>query len=173
MENFVGTKFYCPHAFADGNQCSRIREKTFEFFSIVLPTMCTRVASSTEVASTSTSTDGSSTSTSTEGSSTSTTTKGRSTNTEVASTSTDGSSTSTSTEGLSTSTTTKGASTNTEVASTSTSTQKLYWSCTRVQVQVPSTTPLMSTYFQLTHTQTKQSLHKRRVLELFTAGTAK
>ena len=28
LEDFVGAKFYCPHALADGNQRIRIREKT-------------------------------------------------------------------------------------------------------------------------------------------------
>jgi len=27
LEDFVGAKFYCPHALADGNQRIRIREK--------------------------------------------------------------------------------------------------------------------------------------------------
>jgi len=31
-----GAKFYCPHAFADGNQRVRIRQKTLEFSSTVL-----------------------------------------------------------------------------------------------------------------------------------------
>jgi len=39
MEDFVGAKFYCPHALADGNQCIRIREKTLEFSSTVLSTL--------------------------------------------------------------------------------------------------------------------------------------
>jgi len=30
-EDFVGAKFYGPHALADGNQRIRIREKTLEF----------------------------------------------------------------------------------------------------------------------------------------------
>ena len=33
---FVGSKFYCPHAFADDNYHIQIREKTLEF-SVVLP----------------------------------------------------------------------------------------------------------------------------------------
>jgi len=36
LEDFVGAKFYCPQALADGNQ--RIREKTLEF-SAVLSTL--------------------------------------------------------------------------------------------------------------------------------------
>jgi len=36
LEDFVGAKFYCPHALADGNQCIRIREKMLEFPSTVL-----------------------------------------------------------------------------------------------------------------------------------------
>jgi len=39
MEDFVGAKFYCPHAPADGNHCIRIREKTLEFSSTVLSTL--------------------------------------------------------------------------------------------------------------------------------------
>jgi len=35
----VGAKLYCPHAFADGNQHIRIREKTLEFSSAVLSTL--------------------------------------------------------------------------------------------------------------------------------------
>ena len=35
LEAFVGAKFYCPHAFADGNQRIRIREKTLKFSSTV------------------------------------------------------------------------------------------------------------------------------------------
>jgi len=27
LEDFIGAKFYCPHALADGNQRIRIREK--------------------------------------------------------------------------------------------------------------------------------------------------
>jgi len=38
MEDFVGAKFYCPHALADGNQLIRIREKMLEFFSTALST---------------------------------------------------------------------------------------------------------------------------------------
>ena len=36
LEDFVGAKFYCVHALADGNQHIRIREKTLEFSSTVL-----------------------------------------------------------------------------------------------------------------------------------------
>jgi len=36
LEDFVGTKFYCPYALADGNKCIRIREKMLEFPSTVL-----------------------------------------------------------------------------------------------------------------------------------------
>jgi len=32
-DDFVGVKFYCPHALANGNQHIRIREKTLEFSS--------------------------------------------------------------------------------------------------------------------------------------------
>ena len=39
LEDFVGTKFYGPHALADGNQHIRIREKTLEFSSTVLFTL--------------------------------------------------------------------------------------------------------------------------------------
>jgi len=39
MENFVAVKFYCPHTFADSNQCIRIREKTLKFTSMVLPAL--------------------------------------------------------------------------------------------------------------------------------------
>jgi len=35
MEDFVGAKFYCPHALADDNQHIWSREKTLEFFSTV------------------------------------------------------------------------------------------------------------------------------------------
>jgi len=35
-EDFVGAKFYCPHALADGNQHIQIREKMLEFSSTVL-----------------------------------------------------------------------------------------------------------------------------------------
>jgi len=35
MEDFVGAKFYCPHALADGNQCILIREKTLEFSTVL------------------------------------------------------------------------------------------------------------------------------------------
>jgi len=37
--DFVGAKFYCPHALADGNQCIQIRKKTLEFSSRVLSTL--------------------------------------------------------------------------------------------------------------------------------------
>jgi len=36
-QKIVGSKFYCPHALADSNQCTQVREKTLEFFSVVLP----------------------------------------------------------------------------------------------------------------------------------------
>ena len=39
LEFFVGAKFYCPHALADGNQRIRTREKTLEFSSAVLSTL--------------------------------------------------------------------------------------------------------------------------------------
>jgi len=39
MQDFVGAKFYCPHALADGNQRIRISEKTLEFSSTVLSTL--------------------------------------------------------------------------------------------------------------------------------------
>jgi len=39
LEDFVGAKFYWPHALADGNQCIWIREKTLEFSSTALPTL--------------------------------------------------------------------------------------------------------------------------------------
>ena len=39
LEDFVGAKFYCSRALADGNQHIRIREKTLEFSSIVLSTL--------------------------------------------------------------------------------------------------------------------------------------
>jgi len=35
LEDFVGAKFYCPHALADGNQRIQTGEKTLEFFSTV------------------------------------------------------------------------------------------------------------------------------------------
>jgi len=38
-EDFVGAKFYCPHALVDGNQCIRIRENTLEFSSTALSTL--------------------------------------------------------------------------------------------------------------------------------------
>jgi len=36
-QKIVGAKFYCPHALADGNQRTQVREKTLEFTSVVLP----------------------------------------------------------------------------------------------------------------------------------------
>jgi len=36
LEDFVGAKFYCPHALAGGNQRIRIRQKTREFSLTVL-----------------------------------------------------------------------------------------------------------------------------------------
>jgi len=39
VEDFVGAKFYCLHALADGNQHVHIREKTLEFSSAVLSTL--------------------------------------------------------------------------------------------------------------------------------------
>ena len=36
LEDFVGAKFYCLHALADGNQHIQIREKMLEFSSTVL-----------------------------------------------------------------------------------------------------------------------------------------
>ena len=36
---FVGAKFYCPHALAEGKQSTRIGEKTLEFSSTVLSTL--------------------------------------------------------------------------------------------------------------------------------------
>jgi len=38
VEDFVGAKFYCPYALADGNQYIRIRAKTLVFSSTVLST---------------------------------------------------------------------------------------------------------------------------------------
>jgi len=38
LEDFVGAKFYCPHALADGNQCIQIREKMLKS-STVLSTL--------------------------------------------------------------------------------------------------------------------------------------
>ena len=43
LEDFVGAKFYCPHALADGKQHIWIREKTLEF-STVLSTLSTNLA---------------------------------------------------------------------------------------------------------------------------------
>ena len=39
LEDFVGAKYYCPNALADGNQHTRIVEKMLEFSSSVLPTL--------------------------------------------------------------------------------------------------------------------------------------
>ena len=39
LRDFVGAKFYCPHALADGNQRILIGEKTLEFSSKVLSTL--------------------------------------------------------------------------------------------------------------------------------------
>jgi len=39
LEDFVGAKYYCPHALADGNQRMQISEKTLEFSSTVLSTL--------------------------------------------------------------------------------------------------------------------------------------
>jgi len=39
MEDFVGAKFYCPHALADGKQHVWIMQKTLEFSSTVLSTL--------------------------------------------------------------------------------------------------------------------------------------
>jgi len=39
-QDFVGAKFYCPHALAGGNQRILIREMTLEFY--MSPTMCLR-----------------------------------------------------------------------------------------------------------------------------------
>jgi len=39
LDDFVGAKFYCPHALADSNQRIRIREKMLEFSSTVLSTL--------------------------------------------------------------------------------------------------------------------------------------
>jgi len=36
LEDFVGAKFYCLHALADGSQRIRIREKTLDFSSTVI-----------------------------------------------------------------------------------------------------------------------------------------
>jgi len=49
-EDFVGTKFYCPHALADGNQRIRIREKTLEFSSTVLSTLSPNLRSTPKFA---------------------------------------------------------------------------------------------------------------------------
>jgi len=39
LEDFVGAKFYCPHALADGSQRILIMENTMEFYSTVLSTL--------------------------------------------------------------------------------------------------------------------------------------
>jgi len=39
MEGFIGMKFYCLRAIADGNFRFQIREKMLEFSSAVLPKM--------------------------------------------------------------------------------------------------------------------------------------
>jgi len=39
VEDFVGAKFYCPHALADGKQRIQTREKKLEFSSTVLSTL--------------------------------------------------------------------------------------------------------------------------------------
>ena len=44
LEDFVGAKFYCPHALADGNQRIRIMDKTLEFSSTVLSLHCLHCA---------------------------------------------------------------------------------------------------------------------------------
>jgi len=36
--DFVGAKFYCPHALANGNYHIQIRAKMMQFHSAVLPT---------------------------------------------------------------------------------------------------------------------------------------
>jgi len=41
VEDFVGAKFYYPHALAAGNQCFQIREKMLEWTSTVLSTFHT------------------------------------------------------------------------------------------------------------------------------------
>jgi len=38
LKDFIGAKFYCPHALANSNQCTGIWEKTLEF-STVLSTL--------------------------------------------------------------------------------------------------------------------------------------
>ena len=40
-------QFYCPHVPADGNQHIRIREKTLEFSSSIIYSVCLLMASST------------------------------------------------------------------------------------------------------------------------------
>jgi len=45
-EDFVGAKFYSPHAVADGNQRIRVREKTLEFYSTALSTLSLCLVSS-------------------------------------------------------------------------------------------------------------------------------
>jgi len=39
MEDFVGAKFYCPHALSDGKQFIQIREKIPEFSLTALSTL--------------------------------------------------------------------------------------------------------------------------------------
>jgi len=39
LEDFVGEKFYCPYALADGSQHIPLMEKTLEFSSVVLSTL--------------------------------------------------------------------------------------------------------------------------------------
>jgi len=39
LKDFVGAKFYCLHALAEGNQHIRITEKMLEFSSAVLSTL--------------------------------------------------------------------------------------------------------------------------------------
>jgi len=39
LEDFVGTKFYCPYILAGGSQCIQIREKMLQFSSTLLPTL--------------------------------------------------------------------------------------------------------------------------------------
>ena len=41
LVDFVGAKFYCPHALADGNQRIRIREKTLSSEQCYLHCLCT------------------------------------------------------------------------------------------------------------------------------------
>jgi len=46
--DFVGEKFYCQHAPADGNQCIRMPDKTLEFSSTVLSTLSPYLTTQTE-----------------------------------------------------------------------------------------------------------------------------